>query len=178
MKFRRTAAALGACASIALALTACSSGDAGGDNASAPTTTATASQTDGSASGSDSDLPPTPTVDELNQQLQTALDPDVPAEQKAQLVTGLDEDPQLIQKLSDQVAQAEADGSLTDVEVTGPILPPTGTTLTVPFTATFNGQPQQGQATLLAVDGKWRLDGDFLCGLAKGVGIDSPACMG
>lgn len=177
MKFRRTAAALGACASIALALTACSSGEAG-DHDAAPTTTTAASQTDGAASGSDSDLPPTPTVDQLNQQLQTALDPDVPADQKAQLVTGLDADPELIQKLSDQVAQAEADGSLADVEVTGPILPPTGTTLTVPFTASFNGQAQQGQATLLAVDDEWRLDGDFLCGLAKGVGIDSPACMG
>ncbi len=173
MKLRKTAAALGAGATIALALTAC--GSDGGTDAPA-TTTAAASATEDAGGGADSALPPTPTVEELNQQLQTALDPSVPLEQKQDLVTGLEGDPQLLQTLSDKVQEAKADGSLTDVAVVGPILPPTGEVLTVPFSATFDGQENTGDATLVAADGQWKLDGNFVCGLAGVIGVQSPAC--
>ncbi len=174
MKLRKTAAALGAGAAIALALTACGSDEGG---SATTTTTAPAATTESdAAAGADSSVPPTPSVEELNAQLQTALDPSVPLEQKTDLVTGLDADPQLLQTLSDKVEAAKADGSLTDIAVVGPILPPDGDVLSVPFSADFNGQTNTGEATLLAVDGKWRLDGQFVCGLANVIGIQSPAC--
>ncbi|WP_200174132.1 hypothetical protein [Tomitella cavernea] len=175
MNLRKTAAALGAGAAIALTLTAC--GSDGGDTTTPTTTTTAAEQTTGAADGAqDSALPPTPTVDELNTQLQTALDPAVPVEQKQDLVTGLEADPQLLQTLSDKIAAAKADGSLTDIAVVGPILPPNGDVLSVPFSANFNGQTNTGEATLIAVDGTWRLDGNFVCGLATVIGVQSPAC--
>lgn len=170
------AAALGAGAAVALAMTACGSSDDGSGGASATTTTEQTGAEQSGGAGAANGMPATPTVDELNQQLQTALDPNVPVDQKTDLVTGLEADPQLIQTLSDKVAEAEADGTLSDVAVTGPILPPSGDVLTVPFTANYGGQVQTGQATLLADGGQWKLDGDFVCGLAGGVGVESPAC--
>lgn len=154
----------------ALSLTAC--GSSGGDN----TATKTPAATTTAAAPSTSATPPIPTVEELNTKLTTALDPAVPIEEKLTLVEGLDADPALLQQLSEKVAQAEADGLVTNIQVVGPLVPLTATTMSVPFTMTIDGQPQQGAVDVVADQGEWKLAKASICNLASLLEITSPAC--
>ncbi|MEV0333901.1 hypothetical protein AB0H56_14170, partial [Nocardia sp. NPDC050717] len=88
MKFGKTGrvAIAGLAVVAALGLSACS--DDKGDKPAAKTTTS--AKTSAAAAAN---LPPVPTVDELNQQLTTALDPSVPNDQKLDFVQGGEADP-------------------------------------------------------------------------------------
>lgn len=156
----------------ALTLTACGSS---GDSGAAKTTTSATSATSAAAEPT-SATPPMPTVEELNSKLQMALNPAVPVEEKAALVQGLEADPTLLQQLSDKVAQAEADGLVSNIQVVGPLTPLTAEQMSVPFTMDFGGQ-QQTSAVDIVVDGdEWKLAQSSICNLATLLEITSPAC--
>lgn len=169
MKFTKPVIAAAALAA-ALSLTACGSSGTDTTATKAPVATTTAAAAPTSAT------PPIPTVDELNSKLTTALDPAVPAEQKIALVQGLDADPALLQQLSEKVAQAEADGLVTDIKVVGPLVPLTATSMSVPFTMTINAAPQQGAVDVVVDGGEWKLAKASICNLAGLLEITSEAC--
>lgn len=169
MKFRApmiVAAALAA----GLALTACSSSD---DNTATPTTAVEETV----IVEDESDLPPVPSVEELNAQLQTALDPAVPAEEKAAMVQGLEDDPELIQALSEAADQARADGLIEDIVVTGPILETGTEVISVPFEVTMDGAVNAGDVVIVADGDEWKLGKDSVCGLAELLDIPSESCV-
>ncbi|MFC4374404.1 hypothetical protein ACFO5K_09835, partial [Nocardia halotolerans] len=100
MKLRRTgrAAIAGLAVVAALGMSACSD-DKGDAPAAKTTTTAMAATTSAAA-----ELPPVPTVEQLNEQLNTALDPSIPNEEKLDFVQGGEADPELPNRLA-QAAQ-------------------------------------------------------------------------
>lgn len=160
------AVALGA----ALTLTACGSSGDGGTTTTAKTTTSAAAPTT-------STTPAIPTVEELNTKLQLVLDPAVPAEEKAGLVQGLEADPTLLPQLADKVAQAEAEGVVSNITVVGPLTPINAETMSVPFTMDLGGQPQPGAVDVVVDEGEWKLAQASICNLATLLEITSPACV-
>ena len=152
----------------ALSLTACGSSSDGGTAQGTTTATTSAAAT--------STTPPVPTVEELNTRLQMALDPAVSDEEKASLVEGLEADPTLLQQLSEKVAQAEADGLVSNIQVVGPTTPISAERVSVPFTMDINGQPQTSAVDVVVVDGEWKLAKDSICNLSTLLEISSPAC--
>lgn len=174
MKFRApmiVAAALAA----GLALTACSSSD---DDTATPTTAVEETVIDETeVVEDDSGLPPVPSVDELNAQLQMALDPAVPAEEKAVMVQGLENDPELIQALSEAAEQAQADGLIEGIVVTGPVLETGTEVISVPFEVTMDGAVNAGDVVIVADGDEWKLGKDSVCGLAALLEIPSDSCL-
>ncbi|WP_024793121.1 hypothetical protein [Tomitella biformata] len=158
----------------ALSLTACgSSGDGGSTETTAKTTTSTSSATAAPTDG----VPAMPTVDELNTKFRMALDPAVPEAEKIALVQGLEADPTLLQQLSDKVAQAEADGLVSDITVVGPLTPISAEQMSVPFTMNFNGQLTPSAVDVVVDQGEWKLAKSSICNLATLLDIASPACV-
>lgn len=174
MKFR-TPMLVAAALAAGVALTACSSSD---DGAAAPSTTVEEVVIDDTEVVEDeSGLPPVPSVEELNERLQMALDPAVPAEEKAVMVQGLEDDPELIQALSEAAAQAQADGLIEDIVVTGPVLETGTEVISVPFEVTMDGNVNAGDVVIVADDGEWKLGKDSVCGLAALLEIPSDSCL-
>lgn len=167
MKFR-TPMLVAAALAAGVALSACSSSD--DNDVAAPTTQVEIIE-------ETSDLPPVPTVEELNERLQMALDPAVPAEEKAVMVQGLEDDPELIQSLSEAAAQAQADGLIENIVVTGPILETGTEVISVPFEVTMDGNVNAGDVIIVADDGEWKLGKDSVCGLAALLEIPSDSCL-
>ena len=115
--------------------------------------------------------------EELNGRLQMALDPAVPAEEKAVMVQGLEDDPELIQALSEAAAQAQADGLIESIVVTGPVLETGTEVISVPFEVTMDGNVNAGDVVIVADGGEWKLGKDSVCGLAALLEIPSDSCL-
>lgn len=162
------AVALGA----ALTLTACGSSGDGGATTTAKTTTSAAAP----STTETSTTPAIPTIEELNTKLQVVLDPNAPVEEKAGMVQGLENDTDLLAQLSAKVAQAEADGVVSNITVVGPLTPINAETMSVPFTMDLSGSPQPGAVDVVVVDGEWKLAQSSICNLAALLEIVSPVC--
>jgi len=147
----------------ALTMTACSSDDNG---ASATTTTKAAATTTAAAN---SDLPPVPSVAELNTQLQTALDPTVPAEQKSEYVQGIEADPAFVNQLADAFNQSGATVVVTDVQ-------DFGDTVQANATLTLNGQPNLVTVPFVPEAGKWKIQKAWACMMLTNLQLQSPSC--
>lgn len=163
MNLRNASRALIAATAIlaALTMTACSSDDGG---ASATTTTTAAATTTANA-----DLPPVPSVEELNTQLQTALDPTVPAEQKSEYVQGIEADPAFVNQLADAFNQSGATVVVTDVQ-------DFGDTVQANATLTLNGQPNLVTVPFVPEAGKWKIQKAWACMMLTNLQIQSPSC--
>ncbi|WP_237755165.1 hypothetical protein [Nocardia nova] len=151
----------------ALGMSACGSGD------KHPTSHKTA--TSKAAATSAANVPPVPTVDELNSELTKALDPSVPAEQKAQwLEDGQDalaKDPQMMGNLTNAYQQNNAKITVTQVQYLG------GDTLTAKADFSVNGgAPNSVDVPFVAQDGQWKLQKSWACAGLKNLGQESPAC--
>jgi hypothetical protein len=149
----------------ALSLSACGSGDK--HSTAAKTTTK-------AAAASTVTVPPVPTAAEMNSELNQALDPSVPAAQKAQWLEdgqqALAADPQMMQKLTDAYKQNNAKMDVTDVT-------PLGDTLTATVSASINGgAPSQVQVPFVAQDGQWKIQKSWACAALQNLGQSSPAC--
>ncbi len=186
MKVRTTSRALIAGLAIAgaLTMTACSSDDSSSsssssssaastsasehasDHASSSTTASGSSAASGTAQG---DLPPVPTVQDLNTELQQALDPAVPIDQKKDYIQGTEADPELVNRLADVYKQTGAQIEITGVQNLGDTLQATGN-----FTA--NGQTNPGTVPFVAEDGKWKIEKGWACNALSVANIQSPAC--
>ena len=165
VKFSKPVIAAAALAA-ALTLSACGSSDDGDSSTTAATSTAAETTS----------APAPPTVEEMNEKLQMALDPSVPTEEKAQSVAGLDDDPELIQRVAGKIAEAEADGLFSNVQVVGPLVPTTAEEVSVPITFEAGGEPQQGALEIVLDDGEWKLAKSTVCNLATVLDVPSDSC--
>ncbi|MBF4997521.1 hypothetical protein IRT45_10165 [Nocardia sp. BSTN01] len=150
----------------ALGMSACGSGD---KHSSHKSTTTKAAAT------SAANVPPVPTVADLNSELAQALDPGVPAAEKAQwLEDGQDalaKDPEMMQKLTDAYQQNNAKINVTDVAYLG------GDTLTAKVDFSVNGgAPTKADVPFVAQGNSWKLQKSWACAGLKNLGQQSPAC--
>lgn len=167
MKLRKTGriAIAGIAVVAALGMTACSSDDS--DSSPATTTSKAAAAT--TTASSDAALPPVPTVEELNTQLQTALDPAVPSSEKLDMVQGIEADPELPNRLG-QAAQ-DAGVQIAVTEVTS-----FGDSVNAKANFTLNGQTNVVDVPFVAEDGKWKVQKDWACLMLTNLGQQSVAC--
>lgn len=166
MNLRTTSRALVAGMAIvaALTMTACSSDD---DNGSSSTTSkATTSASDTTAQA---DTPPVPTVEDLNAQLQRALDPAVPSAEKADMIQGAEADPELPNTLAKAYTDLGATITVTSVQ-------DLGETLQANADFTLNGQTNPVTVPFVAEDGKWKIENAWTCNALSSAQIQSPAC--
>ncbi|MEV0081030.1 hypothetical protein AB0H58_31850 [Nocardia neocaledoniensis] len=164
MKLRTTGrvAIAGLAVVAALGLSACSD-DKGDKPAAKPTTSKVASTT------AATNLPPVPTVDELNQQLTTALDPSVPNEQKLDFVQGGEADPELPNRLAVAAQQAGVQVQVTEVTSFGD-------SVNAKANFTLNGQTNVVDVPFVAEDGKWKVQKSWACTMLTNLGQQSVAC--
>ncbi len=150
----------------ALGMSACGSGD---KHSSHKATTSKAAAT------SAANTPPVPTAADLNTELAQALDPNVPAEQKAQWLEdgqqALAKDPQMMGNLTNAYQQNNAKINVTQVQYLG------GDTLTAKVDFSVNGgAPNPADVPFVAQDGQWKLQKSWACAALKNLGQQSPAC--
>ncbi|MFJ4657794.1 hypothetical protein ACIP5Y_41565 [Nocardia sp. NPDC088792] len=147
----------------ALGLTACGSGDKG--------TTKPAATTSASAAAQNSNFPPAPTTADLNAELQKALDPNVPDDQKLDLMQGVSADPSLPSRLAAAFKQNNASITVNNVTDLG------NGSATADATATINGgAPNQMVVPLVVEDGKWKVQKEWICNSLQLANQTSPAC--
>ncbi|MGW4717362.1 hypothetical protein [Nocardia sp. NPDC004260] len=163
MKLLKTGriAAAGLALVAALGLAACGSDDKSDSHNSTHTTTAAASAT--------AKVPAPPTKEELNANLQRALDPAVPNEEKLDLVQGVEADPGLPNRLAQAFQQANATAVVTGVTAFGD-------TVTAQATFTVNGQANQVDVPFVLEDGKWKVQKAWACQALANLNQQSPAC--
>ncbi|MFE3444797.1 hypothetical protein ACFXNW_17340 [Nocardia sp. NPDC059180] len=167
MKLRKTGriAIAGLAVAAALTMTACGSDDKDSDKPAKSTTTSQSTTAD----AADADLPPVPTVDELNAQLQRALDPNVPNEEKLDMIQGAEADPNLPTTLTQAYQQSGAKIVVTEVV-------PYGDTVNATATITLGGQDNPANVPFVAEDGKWKVEKTWACNMLTAVKLTSPAC--
>lgn len=167
MKLRKTGriAIAGLAAVAALTLTACGSDDSDSGTAAATSTTAAAETTEEAAA----DTPPVPSVADLNAQLQRALDPNVPNEEKLEMMQGAEADPELPSKLSQFYAQSGAVIEVTEVQ-------DFGSDIMAKANITLNGQTNVADVPFVAEDGVWKVQQQWTCQMLGTAQIPSTAC--
>ena len=90
-----------------------------GDNDADATTTAAAPTSEAAPVEPSGDYPPVPTAEALNEELMRGLDPAVPVEEKAMLIQGAEEDPELINQVAAAAVQNGAQIEITSVDDLG-----------------------------------------------------------
>lgn len=168
LKLRKTGriAIAGLAAVAALTLTACGSDDSDSDSKAASTTSASAAASEEASA----DLPPVPSVAELNSQLQRALDPAVPNEEKLQMVQGAEADPELPAKLAQFYTDSGATIEVTEVSDFAD---------TINAKANFKLGDTQNvvDVPFVAEDGVWKVEKTWTCNMLAQAQVQSPACM-
>ncbi|MEU7764555.1 hypothetical protein AB0B25_05480 [Nocardia sp. NPDC049190] len=161
MKLRKTGRIVvaGLAVAAALSLAACG-GDDKSDSAKA-TTRATTSAA--------ANAPAAPTAAELNGLLQRALDPAVPNQEKVDLVQGIEDDPDLPNRLADAFKQANASAVVTGVTAFGD-------SVTAQAKFTVNGQENQVEVPYVLDGGKWKVQKAWACQALSNLNQQSPAC--
>ncbi|MBA4022477.1 MAG: hypothetical protein C0482_08935 [Gordonia sp.] len=158
-----------------LSIAACSD-DGGSDDPTTTTSTTTAAEPSGSTGTGDGDLTNAkkpPTAAALNQMLEKALDPNVPATEKTELVEGSEKDPALFDKL---VAGREANPDLT-YEIVAPVRPAGTNQAKANVKVQLPDAPQQQVEALIVFDnGTWKLSSTTVCLLLSGANVKSPMC--
>ncbi|TSE01230.1 hypothetical protein FOS14_05750 [Skermania sp. ID1734] len=115
--------------------------------------------------------PPIPTPAELNAMLQHALDPNVPAQEKAQFLQGGERDPGLFTRAGEAMRKYNATITIVSVTDTG------NGTLNAGADFTLNGQPNHAEIPFVWDDGRWKVQNKWACGLIINVAQShSPAC--
>lgn len=145
-------------------MTACSSDDDNGGSSTTSKATTSASE-----SSAQADVPPVPTVDDLNAQLQRALDPSVPSAEKAEMVQGAEADPELPNTLAAAYQQSGATIVVTGVQ-------DLGGSLQANADFTVGGQTNPVTVPFVAEDGKWKIEKGWACSALMNLQIQSPAC--
>ncbi|QLY33638.1 hypothetical protein [Nocardia huaxiensis] len=149
----------------ALGLSACGEGDKKETKPKATTSKTTA------ATAPQGNLPAVPTAADLNAELQKALDPNVPNDQKLDMMQGVSADPTLPQRLTEAYQQNNATITVTGVTDLG------NGTITADADASINGgQPQKMVVPFVAEDGKWKVQKEWICNTLSLANQTSPAC--
>jgi hypothetical protein len=151
----------------ALGMTACGSDDK--DSKPAAKTSTSASASAGTSANASANQPPVPTADELNAQLQRALDPSVPNEEKLDGVQGADADPELPNRLAEAAKGANITVQVTDVAAFGD-------SVNAKAKVVLNGQENLVDVPFVAEDGKWKIQKAWACTMLTNLGQQSVAC--
>ncbi len=114
--------------------------------------------------------PASPTTDQLSGLLQRGLDPNVPAQEKVQLVQGAEGDPGFL----DRIGGALRDSTFS-AQITG-VTDYCNGNANADAVLTLSGQSTPSQVPLVADNGVWKLDKAWTCGLARLLQQDSPIC--
>ena len=165
LKLRKTGriAIAGLAAVAALTLSACGGDDSDSGSAAADTSAA-ATTTEAAA-----DLPPVPNAADLNAQLQRALDPNVPNEEKLQMVQGAEADPELPAKLTQFYTDSGAMIEVTEVT-------DFGDTLNAKANFTLGETQNVVDVPFIAEDGEWKVEKTWACNMLAQAQVQSPAC--
>lgn len=167
LKLRKTGriAIAGVAAVAALTLTACGSDDSDSDAKAASSTSAAAATTE-----AEDDLPAVPTATDLNTQLQRALDPAVPNEEKLEMVQGAEADPELPNKLSQFYTDSGATIEVTEVN-------DFGDTLNAKANFKLGDTQNVVDVPFVAEDGVWKVEKTWACNMLAQAQVQSPACV-
>lgn len=114
---------------------------------------------------------PEPTVPMLKGMLDKALDPKVPAAEKADLIQGFEKDPNQVQKLADQFTKNKGVVNITKVNYSG------GTNAQ----ATGDGNVAGTKLDTLEVpfvfeNSKWKVEKNYACAMMKNLSIPNTVC--
>ncbi|QRP98468.1 hypothetical protein I6J72_02645 [Corynebacterium sp. FDAARGOS 1242] len=154
-----SAAILALGASVSLA--ACSSSDEDAANSSS------AAKPTGETSASQVVSTEMPSVEELNEILEKASDPNVPQEEKVQLVQGSETAPELF----DVMSQSQAESGAT-FEVVAPVIPglvPDSALATVHINTPDGQQQTADQVEFIKEGGTWKLSQTWACVLVTNI---------
>ncbi|MEU2252176.1 hypothetical protein [Nocardia xishanensis] len=164
MKLRKTGrvAIAGLAVAAALSMTACGSDDKSEDAKPARTTTSV-------KAGAAANVPPVPTVEQLNTQLQRALDPAVPNQEKLAMIQGAEADPELPGRLAEAYQQTGASVVVTEVTAFGD-------TINAKAKIVLNGQENLADVPFVAENGTWKVQKAWACGMLTNLGQQSAAC--
>ncbi|MGV9818063.1 hypothetical protein [Nocardia xishanensis] len=164
MKLRTTGriAIAGLAIIASLGMTAC-----GGDDSSEPAKT-TKTTTSAKATAS-ANLPAVPTVEQLNAQLQKALDPSVPNSEKLEMIQGAEADPELPGRLAEAYKSTGATVQVTEVTAFGD-------TINAKAKIVLNGQENLADVPFVAENGKWKVQKAWACQMLTTLGQQSAAC--
>ncbi|WP_370512171.1 hypothetical protein [Skermania sp. ID1734] len=110
-----------------------------------------------------------PTVDQLNQELQKAFDPNVPLQEKVDMVQGAQADPELINRVAEAAKKAGVTVVVTKVN-------DLGNSVTADANLTINGQVNPAVVPFVAEDGRWKLEKGWACNMVNLAQLSSPAC--
>ncbi len=175
MKFRKfVTAGVAVCAVLSIA--ACS--DDGGSADPTTTTTSSSTAADPSKGGTTGDAALTdpkkpPTAADLNQMLETALDPNIPVSEKTELVEGSEKDPAIFDKL----IEAKAANPEVTYTIIAPVRPAGTNQAKANVKVQFPDQPQQQVEALIVFDnGRWKLSSTTVCLLAGGSNVKTAMC--
>ncbi|GGB19489.1 hypothetical protein GCM10011489_04480 [Gordonia jinhuaensis] len=161
-----------------LSVAACGSDDNSDSSSDTTTTSATtsAAATGTAAAGdeagvTDSSTPPTAAT--LDAMLQKAIDPNVPATDKTQLVEGSEADPQLFDKL----VQAKQDNPGVTYKIIPPVVSSGANQATAKVRVQLPNNPVQNvDASIVFTDGRWKLSKNTICPLLQANNINSAMC--
>lgn len=145
----------------ATALSACSSSDDGAAENS------TAAKPSGETSASQVVSTEMPSVEELNEILAKAADPNLPQEEKVQLVQGSETAPELF----DVMSQSQAESGAT-FEVVAPVIPglvPDSALATVHINTPDGQQQTADQVEFINEGGTWKLSKTWACVLVTNI---------
>ncbi len=145
----------------ATALSACSSSDDGAAENS------TAAKPSGETSASQVVSTEMPSVEELNEILAKAADPNLPQEEKVQLVQGSETAPELF----DVMSQSQAESGAT-FEVVAPVIPglvPDSALATVHINTPDGQQQTADQVEFINEGGTWKLSQTWACVLVTNI---------
>lgn len=167
MKLRKTGriAIAGLAAVAALTLSACGSDDSNSDTKADKSTT----QQETTAEAAEADLPPVPTAADLNTQLQRALDPNVPNEEKLGMVQGAEADPNLPATLAQAYQNSGATIEVTEVSSFGD-------TLNAKAKFKLGDQENMVDVPFVAENGEWKVEKTWACNMLATAQLQSPAC--
>ncbi|MBD8507772.1 hypothetical protein HT102_14885 [Hoyosella sp. G463] len=158
-------------AAPALMLTACGSEDGG--------TTDGPEQTNDAAPSAQCEVPEgdIPTGPELLEILNAALDPAVPEDEKAMLIEGGGDDPELWAQLSAEAAQ-NPDIQYEIPDTPDAVFPLDECTLSANFTLQISpDQPANtGSLFFVAEDGRWKLSRDDACNFVTSFALETDLC--
>lgn len=160
MRFTRTATAIGAMALAFGGLTACS--DDEGDGRDAAETTSSAEQTAQASA--------VPTAEELTDILNRASDPNLPLEEKVNLVQGGDEAPELFDEIARLKTENNAQIQINGVAEGDQL----GTAIGNAVIIQEGQEDINVQAQFVQIDGQWQLEKNFACGLITNAGLQAP----
>lgn len=151
---------------------ACSDNSDGATDNGPATSSATSSVSDsGGTSVTDPSTPPNAAT--LNDLLTKALNPDVPASQKTDLVQGSSADPQLFDKL----VKAKQDNPTVTYRLVPPVIATGNGQATVKVQVKLPNVPEQTiDAAIVYDQGKWKLAKTTVCPLLQANNVQSAMC--